>query len=136
MKSGLKVKRRRKKRVKSREKKLQFFFCLRTFTWKDEMPLIKVAYLMLNFLNLKSFLSNLFFAVASSLSTLWNGNLPDFIEKNRTLCHTCLACVSSNVCFWNGILFFLPSAAVYGLFLGAHLEIIVKSEFITWGVTR
>ena len=25
------------------------------------MPLIKVAYLMLNFLNLKSFLSNLFF---------------------------------------------------------------------------
>ena len=34
------------------------------------MPLIKVAYLMLNFLNLKSFLSNLFFAVASSLSTL------------------------------------------------------------------
>ena len=38
------------------------------------MPLIKVAYFMLNFLNLKSFLLNLFFAVASSLSTLcgWN----------------------------------------------------------------
>ena len=34
------------------------------------MPLIKVAYFMLNFLNLKSFLSNLFFIVASSLSTL------------------------------------------------------------------
>ena len=28
---------------------------------------------MLNFLNLKSFLSNLFFVVASSLSTLWTG---------------------------------------------------------------
>ena len=35
------------------------------------MPLIKVAYFMLNFLNLKSFLSHLFFWVASCLSTLW-----------------------------------------------------------------
>ena len=35
------------------------------------MSLIKVAYLMLNFLNLKSFSIHLFFWVASSLSTLW-----------------------------------------------------------------
>ena len=35
------------------------------------MSLIKVAYLMLNFLNLKSFLRHLFFGVASCLSTLW-----------------------------------------------------------------
>ena len=73
MKSGLKVERRRKKRVKSREKKLQNFFCLGASTWREEIPLIKVAYFMLNFLNLKSFLSNLFFAVASSLSTLREG---------------------------------------------------------------
>ena len=32
------------------------------------MPLIKVAYFVLNFLNLKSFLRHLFFWVASSLS--------------------------------------------------------------------
>ena len=37
------------------------------------MPLIKVAYFMLNFLNLKSFPSYLFFIVASSLSTLCIG---------------------------------------------------------------
>ena len=59
------------KKGKIKRKKLQIFFCLGASTWRDEMPLIKVAYLMLNFLNLKSFLSNLFFAVASSLSTLW-----------------------------------------------------------------
>ena len=35
------------------------------------MPPIKVAYFMLNFLNLKSFLRHLFFWVASCLSTLW-----------------------------------------------------------------
>ena len=82
MKSGLKVKRRQNKKRKIKRKKLQFFFCLDASTWRDEMPLIKVAYLMLIFLNLKSFLSNLFFAVASSLSTLWDvekiPNLPKF----------------------------------------------------------
>ena len=46
------------------------------------MPLIKVAYLMLNFLNLKSFLSNLFFVVASSLSTLWS---VFFSDKSSTV---------------------------------------------------
>ena len=70
MKSGLKVKRRRKKRVKSREKNFKKNFWFRTSTWRDEMSLIKVAYLMLNFLNLKSFSIHLFFWVASSLSTL------------------------------------------------------------------
>ena len=30
-------------------------------TWRDEISLIKVAYLMLNFLNLKSFFRHLFF---------------------------------------------------------------------------
>ena len=60
-----------KKKGKIKRKKLQKFFCLDASTWRDEMPLIKVAYFMLNFLNLKSFLSNLFFVVAFSLSTLW-----------------------------------------------------------------
>ena len=69
-KSGLKVKRRRKKRVKSREKNFKKNFCLAASTWRDEISLIKVAYLMLNFLNLKSFLRHLFFWVASCLSTL------------------------------------------------------------------
>ena len=68
MKSGLKVKRRRKKRVKSREKKLQKIFCLAASTQGEEMTLIKVAYFMLNFLNLKSKARHLFFWVASSLS--------------------------------------------------------------------
>ena len=54
------------KRVKSREKN----FCLGASTWRKEMPLIKVAYFMLNILNLKSFLSHFFFLVASCLSTL------------------------------------------------------------------
>ena len=70
MKSGLKVERRRKKRVKSREKKLQKFFCLAASTQKEEMPLIKVAYSMLIFLNLKSKPIHLFWGVASSLSIL------------------------------------------------------------------
>ena len=70
MKSGLKVKRRRKK-AKNQEEKTSKKICLCTSTQKVEMPLIKVAYLMLNFLNLKSFLSILFFWVASILSTLW-----------------------------------------------------------------
>ena len=59
------------KKGKIKRKKLQKIFCLDASTCRDEMPLIKVAYFMLNFLNLKSFLSNLFFVVASSLSTLW-----------------------------------------------------------------
>ena len=49
------------KKGKIKRNKLQKNFCLDASTWRDEMPLIKVAYLMLNFLNLKSFLSNLFF---------------------------------------------------------------------------
>ena len=70
MKSGLKVERRQEKRVKSREKNFKKKFCLGASTWREEMPLIKVAYFMLNFLNLKSFLRHLFFWVASCLSTL------------------------------------------------------------------
>ena len=60
------------KKGKIKRKKLQKKFSLCASTQKVEMLLIKVAYLMLNFLNLKSFLSNLFFWVASSLSTLWS----------------------------------------------------------------
>ena len=71
MKSGLKVKRRRKKRVNSREKKLQKIFCLAASTQGEEMTLIKVAYFMLNFLNLKSKPIHLFLGVASSLSMVW-----------------------------------------------------------------
>ena len=59
------------KKVENQDKKTSIFFCLGASTWRDEMPLIKVAYFMLNFLNLKSFLSNLFFAVASSDRKLW-----------------------------------------------------------------
>ena len=66
----LKLKEDRKNK-ENQEKKLQIFFCLRTFTWRDEISLIKVAYLMLNFLNLKSFLRHLFFWVASCLSMVW-----------------------------------------------------------------
>ena len=52
------------------------------------MPLIKVAYLMLNFLDLKSFLSNLFFAVASSLSTLClNHNWSHFVILSGLTLH-------------------------------------------------
>jgi hypothetical protein len=49
------------------------FFCLCAFTWEEEMSLIKKACFMLNFLNLKSFPSYLFFVVASSLSILCEG---------------------------------------------------------------
>ena len=70
MKSGLKVKRRRKKRVNSREKKLQKIFCLAASTQGEEMTLIKVAYFMLKFLNLQSKPIHLFWGVASSLSIL------------------------------------------------------------------
>ena len=59
------------KKGKIKRKKLQKIFCLGASTWREEMPLIKVAYFMLNFLNLKSFLRHLFFWVASCLSTLW-----------------------------------------------------------------
>ena len=45
------------------------------------MSLIKVAYLMLNFLNLKSFPLILFFVVASSLSTLCLVNLQTVVRK-------------------------------------------------------
>ena len=70
MKSGLKVERRREKKGKIKRKKLQKIFCFGTSTWREEIPLIKVAYFMPNFLNLKSFLRHLFFGVAFCLSTL------------------------------------------------------------------
>ena len=56
--------------MKNLEKKTSIFFCLGASTWRDEISLIKVAYFMLFFLNLKSFFIHLFFWVASSLSTL------------------------------------------------------------------
>ena len=68
----LKLKEDRKNK-ENQEKKTSIFFCLRTFTWRDEISLIKVAYLMLNFLNLKSFLRHLFFWVASCLSMVCRG---------------------------------------------------------------
>ena len=81
MKSGLKVKRRRKKKGKIKRKKLQNFFCLDASTWRDEMPLIKVAYFMLNFLNLRGFLSNLFFCSSiqpqHAVNLLNGSGLPD-----------------------------------------------------------
>ena len=49
------------KKVENQDKKTSNFFCLGASTWRDKMPLIKVAYFMLNFLNSKSYLSNLFF---------------------------------------------------------------------------
>jgi hypothetical protein len=61
MKSGLKVKRRREKRVKSREKTLNFFFHICAFMREEEISLIKKACFMLNFLNLKSKAIHLFF---------------------------------------------------------------------------
>ena len=59
MKSGLKVKRRRKKRV-NQEKNFDFFFHKCAFMREEEMSLIKKACFMLNFLNLKSLPLNLF----------------------------------------------------------------------------
>ena len=85
MKSGLKVKRRRKKRVKSREKKLQKIFCLAASTQGEEMTLIKVAYFMLNFLNLKSKPIHLFFGVASSLSMVWAMSAHSSLQENKVL---------------------------------------------------
>ena len=49
------------------------------------MPLIKVAYLMLNFLNLKSFPLILFFWVASSLSMVWKGHVGFQNKNSRSL---------------------------------------------------
>ena len=46
--------------MENQDKKTSNFFCLGASTWRDEISLIKVAYLMLNFLNLKSFLRHLF----------------------------------------------------------------------------
>jgi hypothetical protein len=57
-----------KKPYKNSKKKLQKFFCLGAFTREG-----KIACFMLNFLNLKSFPSYLFFVVASSLSILCTG---------------------------------------------------------------
>ena len=56
----------------------------RAFTCRDEMPLIKVAYLMLNFLNLKSKPIHLFFGVASSLSMVWIGYHSNFYLECNT----------------------------------------------------
>ena len=64
MKSGFKVKRRQKKRVKSREKNFKFLFM--HFYWGGK----NFICFMLIFLNLKSKASHLFFWVASSLSIL------------------------------------------------------------------
>ena len=55
---------------KIKRRKLQKNFCLDPFTWEDEISTIKVAYLMLNFLNLKSLFKHLFWEVASCLSIL------------------------------------------------------------------
>mgnify|MGYP006888788006 CR=1 FL=1 len=88
------------KRRKIKRKKLQIFFCLCAFTREDEMPLIKVAYLMLNFLNLKSFPLILFFVVASSLSTLCVqmlcGLSPISIHPWHNFSSDC-ACLNKNV---------------------------------------
>ena len=68
-------------------KKLQKNSCLDTSTWREEMPLIKVAYFMLNFLNLKSFPSYLFFMVSSSHSTLcrfFKANIEQYNNKILT----------------------------------------------------
>ena len=56
------------KNLKKKGKKTSFFLCVCTFTWEEKVSIIKIAYLMLIFLNLKSLLSYLFFVVASSLS--------------------------------------------------------------------
>jgi hypothetical protein len=65
MKSGLKVKRRRKKREKSREKKpSNFIVCMRFYTGR-KISLIKKACFMLNFLNLNSFSWHRFFFVVA-----------------------------------------------------------------------
>ena len=60
-----------KKSKRKQQKNPSISFCVCAFTREENISIIKIAYLMLNFLNLKSLLSNLFFVVASSLSILW-----------------------------------------------------------------
>jgi hypothetical protein len=71
LKKALKRAKTLKNHKKTEKKKLQFFFCLGAFTREGKMSVIKKACFVLNFLNLKSFPSDLFFVVASSLSILW-----------------------------------------------------------------
>ena len=83
------------KKGKIKRKKLQKNLCLGASTWREEMPLIKVAYFMLNFLNLKSFLSYLFFIVASSLSTLCK-------RINYSCNNTTMTWIQISLQNWNG----------------------------------
>jgi hypothetical protein len=76
-----------KKPLKNSEKKLQIFFCVGASTGGHKISLIKKACLMLNFLNLKSKASHLFFWVASSLSILWD------VRKYKEFCTNLLFCV-------------------------------------------
>ena len=66
------------------------------------MPLIKVAYLMLNFLNLKSFLRHLFLGVASCLSTLcyYLTEVPKVIERSLGLLQTKYVDFRVELCFF------------------------------------
>jgi hypothetical protein len=75
MKSGFKVKRRQKKRVKSREKNFKFLFM--HFYWGGK----NFICFMLIFLNLKSKASHLFFWVASSLSILCGSLVSSILLK-------------------------------------------------------
>ena len=63
------------KNLKNTAKKLHFFLFRRFYT-RRKISLIKNACFMVNFLNLKSFPSYLFFVVTSSLSILCHWNLP------------------------------------------------------------
>jgi hypothetical protein len=65
-----KMSKKLKKPRKNSEKKLQIFFCVGASTGGDKISIIKKACFMLNFLNLKSKASHLFFWVASNLSIL------------------------------------------------------------------
>ena len=60
------------KTLKNQRKKTSNFFCVCAFIREEKIPMIKSACFMLNFLNLKSKASHLFWGVASSLSILWN----------------------------------------------------------------
>ena len=66
-------------------KKLQIFFCLGAFTQEEQNFINKKAFFMLNFLNLKSFPSYLFFVVASSLSILYTVT-ERVLEKGKMGC--------------------------------------------------
>ena len=63
-----------KKKWKIKRKKLQNFFYESAFMEMEQSSLIKVAYFMLNFLNLNSFWAYLFFGVAFWLSILCTHN--------------------------------------------------------------